>query len=218
MKTAVEDAPLLLGKECLKKFQASTGFEPLIPVQRSIAPCQGNLDSGIWEIFPFANPGHWALESRTDSVLWIRNPTNDWNPETKTTYNKGSGIRSVRPGIHSEEFRIQDCLRLPYIITYQPIGAGHAWRWINEDMYTPLAHFPRHNAPYLPLKVLHKPLFSISLGTYVMPMGNEKKIVMYVFYENLSPLNNTTPEPKRGTGWACTNVSLPVKILEIFQL
>ena len=51
-----------------------------------------------------------------------------------------------------------------------------------------------------------------------MPMGNEKKIVMYVFYENLSPLNNTTPEPKRGTGWACTNVSLPVKILEILQL
>ena len=71
------------------------------------------LDSGIWEIFPFVNPGHWALESRTDSVLWIRNPTNDWNTETKTTYDKGSGI-------HSEEFRIQDCLRLPYIITYQP--------------------------------------------------------------------------------------------------
>ena len=56
MKTAVEDAPLQLGKERLKKFQASTGFEPLKPVQRSIAPCQGNLDSGIWEIFPFVNP------------------------------------------------------------------------------------------------------------------------------------------------------------------
>lgn len=71
MKTAVEDAPLQLGKERLKKLQASTGFEPLIPVQRSIAPCQGNLDSVIWprEIFPFVNPGHWALESSTDSVL-----------------------------------------------------------------------------------------------------------------------------------------------------
>ena len=140
MKTAVEDAPLQLGKERLKKSRTSTGIEPLIPVQRSIAQCQGNLDSGIWEIFPFANPEHWALESRTDSVLWIRNPTNDWNPETKTTYDKGSGIHSVRSGIHSEEFRIQDCLRL----------AGHAWRWINEDMFTPLAHLPRHNAPYLP--------------------------------------------------------------------
>ena len=31
-------------------------------------------------------------------------------------------------------------------------------------------------------------------------------------------LHNTTPGPKRGTGWACANVSLPVKILEIFQL
>ena len=88
MKKAVEDAPLQLGKERLKKSRTSTGIEPLIPVQRSIAPCQGNLDSGIWEIFPFANPEHWALESRTDSVLWIRNPTNDWNPETKTTYDK----------------------------------------------------------------------------------------------------------------------------------
>ena len=77
MKTAVEDAPLQLGKERMKKIQASTGFEPLILVQRSIAPCQGNLDSGIWEIFPFVNPGHWALESRTDSVLGIRNPLND---------------------------------------------------------------------------------------------------------------------------------------------
>ena len=71
MKTTVEDTPLQLEKERLKKFQASKGFEPLIPVQRSIAPCQGNLDSVIWprEIFPFVNPGHWALESRTDSVL-----------------------------------------------------------------------------------------------------------------------------------------------------
>ena len=31
-------------------------------------------------------------------------------------------------------------------------------------------------------------------------------------------LHNTTPGPKRGTGWACTNVSLPVKISEIFEL
>ena len=105
------------------------------------------------KFFPLVNPGHWALESRTDSVLGIRNPTNDWDPETKTTYDKGSGIHSVRSGIHSEEFRIHNFPRLPDIITYQPIGAGHAWRWINEDMYTPLAHLPRHNAPYLPPKL-----------------------------------------------------------------
>ena len=145
MKTTVEDAPLQLGKERLKKFQASTGFEPLIPVQRSITPCQGNLNSGIWEIFPFVNPEYWALESRTDSVLGIRNLTNDWNPETKTTYDKGSGIHSVRSGIHSEEFRIQDRLRLPYIITYQP---KRSWTCMKqdestEDMYTPVAHLPQ---------------------------------------------------------------------------
>ena len=52
MKTAVEDAPLQLGKERLKKFQASSGFEPLIPVQRSIALRQGNLIPESGKFFP----------------------------------------------------------------------------------------------------------------------------------------------------------------------
>ena len=47
-------------------------------------------------------------------------------------------------------------------------------------MYTPLAL--AHNAPYLPPKILHKPLFSISLETAVMPRGNEKKKMLYVFF------------------------------------
>ena len=90
----------------------------------------------------------------------------------------------------------------------------------DELMKTCLRHLPiSHGTMHLicPLKVLHKPLFSISLGTYVMPMGNEKKKLLCMFFMKTF-LHNTTPGPKRGTGWACTNLSLPVKILEIFQL
>ena len=51
----------------------------------------------------------------------------------------------------------------------------------NEDMYTPLARLPQ-NAPYLPPKILHKPWFSISLETAVMPRGNEKKMLCMFFF------------------------------------
>ena len=50
-----------------------------------------------------------------------------------------------------------------------------------------------------------------------MPMGNEKKKLLCMFFMKTF-LHNTTPGPKRGTGWACANLTMPVKILEIFQL
>ena len=42
----------------------------------------GNPDSGIGEIFAcgIANPLFWNLEYTAQG---IRNPTNDWNPESK---------------------------------------------------------------------------------------------------------------------------------------
>ena len=51
-------------------------------------------------------------------------------------------------------------------------------------MYTPLAHLPRHNAPYFPPKILHKPL------------GNEKKNGSVCFMKTF--LHNKPPGPNEG--------------------
>ena len=46
----------------------------------------------------------------------IRNPTNDWNPESRIqVLQKNSGIQCLESGIHGEESRIQDCPGFPYM-------------------------------------------------------------------------------------------------------
>ena len=52
----------------------------------------------------------------------IRNPTKDWNPESKFHWQE-SGIQSLESGICSLESTIQDCLGFPYLtIGRNPLG------------------------------------------------------------------------------------------------
>ena len=49
----------------------------------------------------------------------MRNPTKDWNPESKFHLKKkNTGIKCLESGIHGVESRIQDCLGLPYMVRY----------------------------------------------------------------------------------------------------
>ena len=62
----------------------------------------------------FWNPGNFCLWNPESRVFGIRNPTNDWNPESKVLL-KNTGIQYLESGIHSMESRIQECLGFPYM-------------------------------------------------------------------------------------------------------
>ena len=86
----------------------------------SFRPMQGNPDSWIWEIF----------------ACGIRNPTENWNSESKFHWQR---IRNPVPGIRNPdgvESRIQDCLRFLYV--------GRIFQWqdpksLREERHEKLA-------------------------------------------------------------------------------
>ena len=63
-----------------------------------------------------------AFCSIWNTAQGIRNPGNDWNPESKF-HSQESGIHSLESGICSLESTIQDCLGFPYLtIGRNPLG------------------------------------------------------------------------------------------------
>ena len=66
---------------------------------------------GIREIFACGIRGILGFGFR-NTAKEIRNPTNDWNPESKF-YRHKIGSQFLESGILSEESKIQDCLVLP---------------------------------------------------------------------------------------------------------
>ena len=66
--------------------------------------------------------GILAFCSIWNTAQGIRNPGNDWNPESKFHWQE-SGIQSLESGICSLESTIQDCLGFPYLtIGRNPLG------------------------------------------------------------------------------------------------
>ena len=49
-----------------------------------------------------------------NTAVGIRNPTNDWNPESKF-HGKRCGKQYLESGTHEVESRIQDCLGFPHM-------------------------------------------------------------------------------------------------------
>ena len=70
-------------------------------------------ESGIREIFACGIRGILGFGFR-NTAKEIRNPTNDWNPESKF-YRHKIGSQFLESGILSVESKIQDCLVLPYV-------------------------------------------------------------------------------------------------------
>ena len=91
---------------------------------KQTAPCKGNPDPGIQEIWGcgirnsrnlcFGNPESWALESPRNTAQGSRNVTNDWNSESKLHWER-IGIHYLESGIHGVESRILNCLGFPYM-------------------------------------------------------------------------------------------------------
>ena len=75
-----------------------------------VTPNEGILNPGN---FGCGVRGILGFEIRT-TAQGIRNPTNDWNPESKFHRHKIGG-QFLESGILSVEFKIQDCLVLPYM-------------------------------------------------------------------------------------------------------
>ena len=70
-------------------------------------------ESGIREIFACGIRGILGFGFR-NTAKEIRNPTNDWNPESRF-YRHKIGSQFLESGILSVESKIQDCLVLPYV-------------------------------------------------------------------------------------------------------
>ena len=70
------------------------------------------------DLFPtnFLREKPWGRGCR-NTAQRMRNPTKDWNPESKF-HLKNTGIKCLESGIHGVESRIQDCLGLPYMVRY----------------------------------------------------------------------------------------------------
>ena len=79
------------------------------------------VKSGIQKCF-LVKSGILAFCRIRNTGLGIRNPTNDWNPESQFHWQE-YGIQYLESGIRSLESTIQDCLGFPYLtIGLNPLG------------------------------------------------------------------------------------------------
>ena len=117
----------------LESFESTTSFraycdntleisfspseEIWIPESRKLLP----VESGIQKCF-LVNLESWLEIQLWNTAQRIRNPSNDWNRESKFHWQE-SGIQSLESRIRSLESTIQDCLGFPYLtIGLKPLG------------------------------------------------------------------------------------------------
>ena len=130
-------------------------------------PCSRSFH--IWGIVGWWTPnlresGNILLMKSGILGFAFRNPTDDWNPESRIqVLQKNSGIQCLESGIHGEESRIQDCPGFPYM----------RWRMSVYIVYMSILHYT------LNVRSRGKQLVFFSRESWCFPEGKQNQLEIW---------------------------------------